>query len=113
MDKQVARSLLNQVSVEAYWRQDGRGGVLYHDPVVVPCYVSGEVRMVRNLEGEEVVSSLTIFLSGTNARDCGLTITNKPHNYRVTLPDGRQPGIINVQDHYDSRGELDYVEVYL
>jgi len=113
VDKQLERMLNHQISVEQYEHTDGRGTKKYSDPTVVPCYITGNVRMIRDMQGDEVVSSLSIFLSGTDAQQVGLDDTGAAHRLRITLPDGRQPPILNLHPYYSYRGHLDYVEVSL
>ena len=120
MDPQIENLLNHQISVEKVQERDGRGAITYEmenetpvDPTVVACYIAGNVQMIRNIFGEEVVSTLTIFISGTGAAEVGLNDTKNAHKYRITLPDGRQPPILAIHPYYDDRGALHYVVVNL
>jgi hypothetical protein len=107
MDKQMQRLLFHQISVEKWLdKQDGRGTPLYDAPIVLPCNIIGDVKMVRNVRGEEVVSTQSIFLSGTTAGAGTIA-----HKDRITLPTGRRPPILSIQPYYNERGVLDTVEV--
>ncbi len=123
VDNQIKAMLNHQISYEPFVRYDGRGRPEYSNILTSPCYITSEVKMVRNLEGEEVVSSLTIFLSGTDAERLGLvttvlngllgTISGNAHMGRLTLPNGRHVPILGVLPYYNEKGILNYVEVHL
>jgi hypothetical protein len=108
MDPQLKKVLNNQISVSKVTTFNKTGDITYKDPTVVSCYISGEVKMVRNLAGVEVVSTLSIFISGTDA-----TSLNLQHNDKVTLPNGRTPPIIAINNYYDDKGMLYSIEVNL
>jgi len=113
MDRQLKGLLNHQISVEAFLGVSGTGAPRYGEPVPIPCYITGEIRMVRNLDGDETVSSLTIFLSGTSAQEVGFDNPREGAKRRITLPDGSQPPILAISPYYDRRGTLDYVQVNL
>lgn len=115
MDRQIKAVLNQQVSIEKFEGKDGRNVKTYELPIVVPCYIGGEVKMVRNAEGQEVVSTQTLYFSGSN--DVIVDRTNKilelSTKDKVVLPDGRQPPIIGINPFYDEKGCIEIVEVYL
>jgi len=124
MDKQIERAMLNHVvSYEPFVRYDGRGQPEYSAAKSSPCYLTSDMKMVRNMNGEEVVSNLTIFFTGTDAERIGLasnggggqlgTVNPEAHMGRLTLPNGRQPPILGVLPYYDFMGKLNYAEVHL
>lgn len=113
MHPQVQRLLNQQLSVRKPIHRDGRGNVTYGDAQVIPCYLTGQVRMIRTLEGQEVVSSRTIYITGTDAELTELDKVREGVKYQVTLPDGSQPPILALQPYYNYKGELDYMEVFL
>lgn len=108
MDPQLEKVLKNTISVEKVLTQTSRGGLTYDDPIAIPCYIAGEVKMVRNREGQEVVSTLSVYISGTKSAPLALT-----HNDRITLPDSRQPPIIAITPYTDEKGSLYATEVNL
>lgn len=121
MDRQIRAMLNHQISYEPFIRYDGRGRPEFEKPLTAACYITSDVKMVRNMDGEEVVSSLTIYLSGTDSEYIGLvtlpqqgfpgTVAQQAHMGRITLPNGRQPPILNVLPYYDYKGSLNYVAV--
>lgn len=107
MDRQLRHLLFHQISVEKWTgKQSGRGAPIYEDPEAIPANIVGEVKMVRNVRGEEVVSTQSIFLSGTE-----LGVDTIVHKDRITMPDGRQPPILAIQPFFNERGHLEVVEV--
>jgi hypothetical protein len=108
MDKQIIKMMLNKkITIEHYASMDGRGKTTYSDPKVLACSISGERKMVRNEQGEEVVSEETLYF---NANEDTSAIRHKD---RITMPDGRQPPIIAVRPFYGEKGRMDLVEVNL
>ncbi|MDX3065396.1 hypothetical protein PV518_25005 [Streptomyces sp. ND04-05B] len=78
--------LRHEVTVEA---KEGEGpyGPTYAAPVTVRCFVEQKTRLVRNAEGDEVVSSSTVF--------CQLdALAQPPPKSRVTLADGTKTKVI-------------------
>lgn len=108
MDSQLNDVLNNKVVIEKVESSDARGGTTYQDPVNVSCYMAGEQKMVRDMQGQEVVSTLSLFISDTDAAKLNLK-----HTDRITLPDGRQPPIIAIGSFFDERGKLFSIEVNL
>jgi hypothetical protein len=106
--------VLNQtISYEKRNTVSGYGAITYDDPVTIPCYVAGMVRMVRNLDGEEVVSTVSVYINGTDAASKELQYPEERRNDRITLPDGRQPAIMAITPYWDDKGDLYAVEVNL
>ncbi|TMR97537.1 hypothetical protein [Nonomuraea basaltis] len=73
--------LRHQVVIEPYLG-DGAYGPVYGPPVTYPCLADDERRMVRDAEGNEVVSELTLTLlpgavipAGSRAKRNGRTTT--------------------------------------
>lgn len=108
MDIQVRLALLNQpVVVEPFLATDGRGAASYGPPRTLSSYITGEQKMVRNLDGEEVISHESLFFDATPE---ALAIRHKD---RITLPDGRRPPIIAIQSLRGEGTSMDVVEVSL
>jgi hypothetical protein len=54
------------VQTAVYWgnpQPDGFGGITYDDPVEIKCRWDGKVQLVRNDNGEEVVSEATVLVT--------------------------------------------------
>lgn len=104
VDKQVAAAMLiHHVNVESPAGTDGRGGVRYEQPRVLTCYISEERKIVRNMEGVEVVSNTTLYFKPTQI----------DYKDRITLPSGRQPLIISIKPFYGEKQQMDLLEVNL
>lgn len=92
------------VAVELVTGSGGMGET-YGDPTDLPCQIDETVRMVRNPEAVEVVSSTTLQAAeGTVA----------PPGSRITLPNGRVTKvIITSTDYAGDDPDLRGVEVHL
>lgn len=106
MDPQIRKLMYHEISVEKFEGYTGEGVPQYEDPEFVPCHVTGETRMIRNSEGEVLISTIAVYVSGTS--DPGIRTTD-----RITLPDGRQPPIIGLNRFYDEYGRFTTLEVTL
>lgn len=82
---------------------DQYGDAVYGSAVTVRCRVVEKQRMTRNVSGQEMVSTTTIYVLGTPGIDM---------EDRITLPDGTQPPILNVRMFPDENGPH-HEEVYL
>lgn len=107
MDYILKRKLNHNISIEPALPQSGRGDKSYGIAQSFKCYPDGRRKLVRTVDGEEVVSVLTLYLDGTPE-----TETIKAED-RITLWDGRTPPIISVHPFYTERGIIDLVEVNL
>ena len=67
----------------------------YSEPVEYRARIQQKVKMVRNTQGQEVVSNAQIYLEGK------VPITVKD---RITLPDGMQPLIQSISNTPDKYG---------
>lgn len=88
------------VTVAPYSGQNGSGEASYGSPVSYSARVVGKSRMVRNMTGQEVLSSKTVYLYGAS-----LSFSTKD---RVTLPNGnvpQTPPIIAVSQFPDDEGD--------
>lgn len=95
-----------EVTVEPFTGTDEYGNYAYGDSVSYQARVVGKTRVVRNSEGEESVSTHTVYLKSTSA------FTPKD---RITLPAGyspQQPIIISVGTFPDESG-LHHKVIYL
>jgi len=69
----------------------------YGAATAVRCRVVGRPRMTRDVDGQEVVSTTTIYCDGNP----GISPVD-----RVTLPDGSQPVILRVESYPDENGQV-------
>lgn len=107
MDYQIRNLMKQIVAVEKHLARDGRGTPTYGTPLHLRAYVSGDTKMVRNMNGEEVASNFTLYFEQSE------TMQHLNHLDRLTLPDGTQPPIISVRPYYNEKGEVGIVEVYV
>ena len=87
------------VTIEPYTGQNASGEASYGTAVSYSARVVGKSRMVRNITGQEVVSSKTVYLYGAS-----LSFSVKD---RVTLPSGnvpQTPPMIAVSQFPDDEG---------
>lgn len=86
---------------------DGPYGEQYGPPVEVPCFLDRKRRLVRNANGDEVVSETTVY--------CPLDAEGSfPTDSRVTLPgpSGTVAYVISTQPHDDGGlGAWQHLEV--
>ena len=62
MDSQLVKRLTRIMSHKALISQESNGDKVFGDPVDRNCSQEGKIIMVRNTSGEEVVSSLQLYL---------------------------------------------------
>jgi hypothetical protein len=74
---------------------DEYGAPLYGASTTLTCRVVDKERMTRNTAGQEMVSTVTIYILGAP----GIEMED-----RITLDDGRQPPIIAVRTFPDETG---------
>lgn len=85
---------------------DGAGDKTYAEqPTLIKAYQSGTVKLIRNLSGEEEVSTMQLYISGTSGIKLG---------DRIKLPDngGTYP-VIKIQSLRGPAGTFKYEVVYL
>ncbi|MFD4740618.1 hypothetical protein ACFWNQ_25120 [Streptomyces virginiae] len=85
--------LRHEVTIEAYLG-DSANGPQYGPPMVARAFVSEKTRTVRDMRGEEVIASTTVFLLPD--QEC-------PPESRVTTPWGRAASVIT-SDRRDGGG---------
>lgn len=112
MDAQF-RSWLNTLIL---WRPredfSDYGAPVFGDPVELACFSQEIQSMVRNAEGQEVISEQTLYFDGEDrddaVREVILSIDTKGS---IELPDGSAPPILRVRKHMNERGIIEIVEV--
>jgi hypothetical protein len=106
----VDKALLSWLNSTIVWRkflsQTGAGEPSYAQVSSFKAYIATSDRIVRSVEGEEVVSKTQLFVNGSDATQ----ITLKDE---LTLPNGSKPPIIGIDLLYDEKGIVDYGIVYL
>jgi len=100
-----AVDLTEEVTVTSYAGEGGYGPV-YSDPVTTLCNLQASRKLVRNKDGDEVVSETTLLLSP----DQGVDVEALFQPESLVTVRGRQSRVITVQPHLD-RGLLCSLEV--
>jgi hypothetical protein len=108
MDPELKKWAVTPVDWEPYESGDARGKINYGSAQTLTCYLAADRKMVRDVNGKEVVSNDTLYFVDVDVDI--LSITPKD---RLTLPDGRQPPIIAIQTYYGEEGNEELVEVNL
>lgn len=97
-------ALLNQViTIESATGVDAYGQSRYGTAVLVHSRVEGRNRKVLDAQGNEVVSSTTIYVDGPTV------ITTAS---RITLPDGTKPVILAIAEMPDIDGTPHHKVIY-
>ncbi len=91
------------VTVEPWVRDDQYGQPVYGAPVSYSARVQEKVKMIRDTQGQQVVSTSQVYFDGS------VTVTVKD---RITLPDGTQPLILSIGGSPDETGVIDHRVVY-
>lgn len=101
----IVTPFLNQtITIEKYSSTDAYGEVTYASGINYPSRVDFAPELVKSLTGEQIVSSASIMLEGTN----DITVRD-----RITLPDGSKPKIISISKTPDIGGTYVLVVVYV
>jgi hypothetical protein len=110
-DPQLEDLAQQTITFEPWVGATSYGDAVYGDPVVLNCRIEGRVRMIRSVEGIEMVSTTTIYLIGYD----------QPHvspRDRITLPtppfespEPRTPPILAVWNTPDETGRTYYQEI--
>jgi hypothetical protein len=74
---------------------DSYGRETYGDPVVIRCRIVGKPRLIRNVEGDQVAVSTTIYTGGAFGIEA---------DGEITMPDGSKPPIQAVYTYPDEEG---------
>ncbi|MGA9772359.1 MAG: hypothetical protein WBV94_25220 [Blastocatellia bacterium] len=100
IDRELLKMMPHTVTIEPFANQDEYSKASYGAPATFRCYVDFRPKMIRKIEGQEIVSSAQVYVGGVS----GATV-----KARITLPDGSQPVILMVNKLSDEGG--DYAEV--
>lgn len=108
MDPQVKRAMLCQ---DVQWRKltgtSGAGDKTFADAETIKGYQAGKRVLVISLEGEKVLSTLQVFIDGTDMNRVTEGDMIQPQGYSVQYP------IVRIEPFYKERGILDYGILYL
>lgn len=99
--------LVHTVDVDPYTGSGAYGDV--YDPTVmgVPCFADDKRQLIRNADGQEVVSETTLYLRLAHE-------ASFPPGSRVTVPSGRQAVVIKTAARTDGDiGAWQHLEVSL
>ena len=95
MDRSLLSLLKQTVLIQTSTGADGYGQQAYGTAVSIPARIIGRNRLVRNVQGQEVISTVQIIVNG----DVAVTTFS-----RITLPDGSTPLVIAVLEMPDAYG---------
>lgn len=102
-------ALMNdQIVIESWQGSDDFGAESYGAATEYQGRVRGEIKLVRNREGQEVVSSTRVTVPGPPEGPDSID----PRS-RITLADGSTPPILEVGEAKDERGVIDHFTVRL
>jgi hypothetical protein len=99
MDYCLKQLLKQTVQIAPYVSRNFNNEFTYGTNVSVASRIENDTKVIKNVDGRDVVSSCQIYVDGS-------TIVNV--NSRVTLPDGGTPRIINIQEMPDETGNIYY-----
>jgi hypothetical protein len=109
MDKQLRKLLKLQITVKKATAADGRGNVTVESSgTSYCCYIAGEIKVVRDRFGKEVVSSQYLFIDDPEA-----LVLDLQYDDQIIMPDGSTPPILGIIPYYDDRGRLYSIQVNL
>lgn len=107
LDPGFRKWMNKQIVLEPWLSQAGDGESQYDDSEMLDCYVEERHKMVGNVEGEEVVSTMAVYVEGTS-----ITGEIQPKD-RVTLENSNQPPILAVEKLWDEHGNLEMVVIHI
>lgn len=103
VDPQLAALMTDTVTLEPYSGQNSHAEPTFGAGVQYQARVVGRTRLVRDTDGQQVVSNQTVYLATIPA-----TLTTRD---RITLPDGTQPLMMMIERVPDEHGAY-YVAIY-
>lgn len=103
MEREFFSLMKQTVTVEPHTGRDSYGKPTYGAAVRRKCHISGKVRMIRTLNGADVLATQTVYMAGPLL---------DPDD-RVTLPTGRVAPIVAIATYYDDHPDLYGQAVYL
>ena len=92
------------VTIAQFTSFDKYGEPAYGTGTSTACYIEMSPKLVRNMTGQEVVSSARVYIVG----DATITPLDK-----VTLVDSSTPPILRVDHFYNDKATLELTVIYL
>ena len=102
----LAEDWIHTVTVKTYLGASAYGDRFANPTPPVPCLVEDDVRLVRDADGNEVVSSTTVYA------DLGKAGLFRPGSL-VTTPAGREARVIGLAQRDAGDPDLDHMEAHL
>lgn len=103
MDKATLLLLNQTVTIAPATGVDGYAQPTFGTGVLVNAVVFGKQKVVKNAQGQDVLSTAQTFVNGTTA----VTTSSK-----ITLPDGTTPPILAVATFPDADGTTHHKVIY-
>ena len=101
------REILNDIiPYKKFLRQSGSGVKNFFPPLDINCYVEDRIEMVRNEEGEEVLSKTRLYMAADH-------VTEKIEAKDCFVLNGKDIPVINRSRYKDEKGNPYVVVVYL
>lgn len=91
--------MADTVSVAPWTGADAFGAPTYGSPVTYPAHIAGKIAMVRNLQGEEQVSTVTVYLGSATAGVKAEDLLVLPTRFQP-----QSPAIVSVAKVSDENG---------
>ena len=105
--------LLNQtVTIEPFASYDMYGDRTYGTAISYKCREEATQRVIKNIEGEDVINTSIVYLAPTYIDSSGNTQQTTVGYYdRITLTNGTKPVILRIDKVPDLDGTNGYVEI--
>lgn len=93
------------INIKTWVSTDGAGDKTYDEDIIeADCYIEGKIAVIRNKEGEEVISNQQLYIDGT------ILVDEKD---LVVLESGKEYNIEAISAFYDEKGNKDLLVIYL
>lgn len=106
MDRAFKRLMKTTISWEKFKSQDGAGDITYDTASSILGRVNRTSRLVLNIDGEQVLSTITVYLDADEVADMSL-------KDRLTIPNCKVLPITSLSIVDGEDGQPDHLEVYL
>jgi hypothetical protein len=111
----VNRNFRKWLNQEILWKpfvsRSGSGKASYGDAESIPCYIVEQNKMVRNRQGQEVVSQISVYLDAEGSEAAHIALITGID--QIILPDDRKPPILSISRYMNTKGILSVVEINL
>lgn len=99
---QVMMAQLGTLSGSGAWTSDGSG------PIVIPCYIEGEVKLVRDLNGREIISNIQVITLEDNSLNAKYYRFNLPARYTPNFEVPALNVIVNFDENNNGYEEVEF-----